>query len=349
MPSVGVPAASSVQLLGGHGLEPHERCLLGRNRGGQDRPARVRGRDVPELLRQVEAAPAEPAFALMRRLYPGWEITEGQGSTLGDGVYPPEGTVYAARWSGVEIVCDQGVIIDVPSQLREPLVAASRGRRLVLHAMHSVVDWLAFAVWEDGRLIRSLSLSPDSGIMENIGDPLPFELPYWAGDRPADVVPVAGRGGRRALSAGLPPPRPRGRGTARALRIRTGGLSRTWRHRRGEHPASWLHRAGPERSDSGRERSGAAKAHGSHGTTALLLDGARRDAHRAQSPLARTAGPGSGGRSPSREPLPWTAPHTHAPSPRKNPQVGGMVGLKGYFLPWFLTASIDAAAASGSR
>ncbi|MGW3628080.1 DUF6928 family protein, partial [Streptomyces sp. NPDC000880] len=29
--------------------------------------------------------------------------------------------------------------------------------------MHSVVDWLAFAVWEDGRLIRSLSLSPDDG------------------------------------------------------------------------------------------------------------------------------------------------------------------------------------------
>lgn len=46
--------------------------------------------DVPELLRQADAAPAEPAFALMRRLYPGWEITEGQGSTRGDGVYPPE-------------------------------------------------------------------------------------------------------------------------------------------------------------------------------------------------------------------------------------------------------------------
>lgn len=51
-----------------------------------------------------------------------------------------------------------------------------------LHAMHSVVDWLAFAVWEDGRLLRSLSLSPGSGIIENIGDPLAFERPYWAGE-----------------------------------------------------------------------------------------------------------------------------------------------------------------------
>ncbi|MBD0844760.1 hypothetical protein ICC28_39705 [Streptomyces sp. TRM68416] len=83
-------------------------------------------------------------------------------------------------------------MIDVPSQLPEHLVAASIGRRLVLHAMHSVVDWLAFAVWEDGHLVRSLSLSPDSGIIENTGEPLPFELPYWAGDRPAEIVPWPG-------------------------------------------------------------------------------------------------------------------------------------------------------------
>ncbi|WP_439145646.1 DUF6928 family protein [Streptomyces canus] len=33
--------------------------------------------------------------------------------------------------------------------------------------MHSVVGWFAFAAWGDGRLLRSLSLSPDSGIIEN--------------------------------------------------------------------------------------------------------------------------------------------------------------------------------------
>ncbi|WP_234325325.1 DUF6928 family protein [Streptomyces sp. NRRL WC-3626] len=91
-------------------------------------------------------------------------------------------------WPGVEVIGDQEVMIDAPSQLPEHLVAASAGRRLVLHAMHSVVDWLAFAVWEDGRLVRSLSLSPDSGIIENIGEPLPFELNYWAGDRPPYVI-----------------------------------------------------------------------------------------------------------------------------------------------------------------
>ena len=60
-------------------------------------------------------------------------------------------------------------------------------RNLYLHAMHSVSDWFAYAVWEgDGYLRRALSLSPDSGIIENLGRPLGFERPYWAGDHPVD-------------------------------------------------------------------------------------------------------------------------------------------------------------------
>jgi hypothetical protein len=51
--------------------------------------------------------------------------------------------------------------------------------------MHSVVDWFAYAAWQDGRLVRSISLSPDGGVLEDIGTPLPAEAPYWAGERPA--------------------------------------------------------------------------------------------------------------------------------------------------------------------
>ncbi|MER6484669.1 MULTISPECIES: DUF6928 family protein [Streptomyces] len=144
--------------------------------------------DVPGLLRHVGASDPERTSRMMRRLYPGCEIEEARGAVLGEAVYPPAGTACAASWPGVEVICDRRLMIDFPSRLPGHLVAASAGRRLVLHAMHSVVDWLAFAVWEGGRLIRSLSLSPDRGIIENIGQPLPFELPYWAGDRPANVV-----------------------------------------------------------------------------------------------------------------------------------------------------------------
>jgi hypothetical protein len=50
--------------------------------------------------------------------------------------------------------------------------------------MHSVVDWFAFAIWDHGQLVRSLSLCPDSGVMEDVGEKRPFEIPYWAGQYP---------------------------------------------------------------------------------------------------------------------------------------------------------------------
>ncbi|MFF7436982.1 DUF6928 family protein [Streptomyces sp. NPDC008122] len=108
---------------------------------------------------------------------------------LGEVTYPPDGLTYAASFQGVDLVCDRRLMFDRPSELPAHLLEAAAGRRVILHAMHSVSDWLAFAVWEDGRLVRSLSLSPDGGIVENIGDPFPFETPYWTGDRPVEFAP----------------------------------------------------------------------------------------------------------------------------------------------------------------
>jgi hypothetical protein len=58
-----------------------------------------------------------------------------------------------------------------------------------------MTDWLAFAVWEDGELIRSLNLSPGSGIMENTGEPYGFELHYRAGEHPAVMSAMSAIGG----------------------------------------------------------------------------------------------------------------------------------------------------------
>ncbi|MEU0492456.1 hypothetical protein ABZ249_24770 [Nocardiopsis sp. NPDC006139] len=150
--------------------------------------------DTAELLRRVrpDAADRERTDALVRRLHPGAEVAADGGYNLAEGSYPPEGTVNAGVWPGLDVICGRAFMCDRPSELPAHLVAASAGRRLVLHAMHSVVDWLAFAVWEDGRLLRSFSVSPDGGVMEDIGEPLPFEAPYRSGDRPADVVPWPG-------------------------------------------------------------------------------------------------------------------------------------------------------------
>jgi len=53
-----------------------------------------------------------------------------------------------------------------------------------------VVDWFAYAIWDDGVLLRSLSLAPGTGVIEDIGAPQPFEARFWAGEHP--VIPVRG-------------------------------------------------------------------------------------------------------------------------------------------------------------
>ncbi|GGP87358.1 DUF6928 family protein [Streptomyces sindenensis] len=113
-----------------------------------------------------------------------------KGDVLGESTYPPERLTYVASFPGVDLVCDRRLMFDRPSELPADLLGAAAGRRVILHAIHSVSDWLAFAVWQEGRLRRSLSLSPDGGIVENIGDPSPFEMPYWAGDRPVEFDPA---------------------------------------------------------------------------------------------------------------------------------------------------------------
>ncbi|MFF4341312.1 DUF6928 family protein [Kitasatospora sp. NPDC001540] len=146
---------------------------------------------IANLLQGASKGEIDGAAALVARVRPGHRIDADNEEAweLADALYPPEGTICALSAPGLDLVCDQEVMLDRPSELPQHLVAASQGRRLYLHAMHSVVDWLAFAVWDDGKLVRSLSLSPDNGIIEDIGERLPFELPYWEGRHPVEPYP----------------------------------------------------------------------------------------------------------------------------------------------------------------
>jgi hypothetical protein len=146
--------------------------------------------DLRAALRGVTTAPQADAEALVRRVHPGHTVTAVAGRDLWEAVYPPDEVTFAISLPGVDLLCDGRLVLDRPSGLPERLVEMAAGRRIVMHAMHSVVDWFAFAIWENGKLVRSLSLSPDSGIIENIGAPLSFERSYWAGEFP--VEPVSG-------------------------------------------------------------------------------------------------------------------------------------------------------------
>jgi len=137
----------------------------------------------PALRGAVDADPAK-VLALVRGMHPGYEVTPIGDGVLGEDTYPPDDTSYATVLAGAELFCDRRLVCDRPSQLPARLLRAGADRRIIMHGMHSVSDWLCFAVWENGSLVRSLSVSPDGGIGENIGEPYDFERPYWAGERP---------------------------------------------------------------------------------------------------------------------------------------------------------------------
>ena len=117
-------------------------------------------------------------------LFPGERL-----ELIGDGdlsyTCPPDDELHIGCFPGVSIVAAKEFGIDYPSKLPQRFIAAGGNGVVTLHAMHSVVDWFAYAMWTNGKLVRSLSLSPDSGIMEDIGQRLPFEQPYWSGEYPA--------------------------------------------------------------------------------------------------------------------------------------------------------------------
>ncbi|MFT4126947.1 MAG: hypothetical protein QM662_12060 [Gordonia sp. (in: high G+C Gram-positive bacteria)] len=76
----------------------------------------------------------------------------------------------------VQILATEAVALDRPSELEQRYLDAAAGRQTFLFAMHSVVDYGAFAWWDAaGTLKRSISASAEHGIVENIGTALPFE------------------------------------------------------------------------------------------------------------------------------------------------------------------------------
>jgi hypothetical protein len=132
---------------------------------------------MPELDRAA-------TLQLAKKLFKGERL-----ELLGDGVLcftcPPDDELHVGCFAGVSVIAAKEFGIDYPSTLPQAFIEAGGSGKVYLHAMHSAVDWFAFALWSNGTLIRSLSLSPDSGILEEIGQRLSFEEPYWSGQHPA--------------------------------------------------------------------------------------------------------------------------------------------------------------------
>ena len=141
-------------------------------------------KDVPETLKSRPTIDRDASAALARKLFPTHPLKPLEDGTIAS-VCPPGDEIMVACFPGVSVVSAVEFGIDYPSKLPKEFLEPAARETVYLHAMHSVVDWFAFAVWKGGSLQRALSLSPDSGIMEDIGARLTFELPYWEGKHPA--------------------------------------------------------------------------------------------------------------------------------------------------------------------
>jgi hypothetical protein len=91
----------------------------------------------------------------------------------------------ASCFPGLTILAAGELAVDFPSRIDTRFLDLEQGRTVHIHLMHSVVEWFAYAIWKDGQWLRSLSVSPDGGVIEDIGERHAFEAPFWSGERPA--------------------------------------------------------------------------------------------------------------------------------------------------------------------
>lgn len=140
--------------------------------------------DAGALLRDRPSLDRDAAARLVARLFPKDRLYP-DGEVDLTHTYPADDEVLAACYPGLSIMVARDFGLDRPSQLPRRFIQSAGASDVMVHAMHSVVDWFGFAVWKQGQLCRSLSLSPDSGILENSGEPLSVEMPYWNGGHPA--------------------------------------------------------------------------------------------------------------------------------------------------------------------
>lgn len=140
-------------------------------------------RNVGETLKDSPHGDRDATLQLAKTLFPKDKL-----EPIGEGdlsyTCPPNDEVHIGCFPGVSIIAAKEFGIDHPSKLPKSFISHGRNGTIYLHAMHSVVDWLAYAKWVNGQLVRSLSLAPDSGVLEDVGKRFAFEEPFWAGQHP---------------------------------------------------------------------------------------------------------------------------------------------------------------------
>jgi hypothetical protein len=140
--------------------------------------------DVPSILSEHPEIDRGKTEQLAKTAFPKHRIRTLEDATLLT-TCPRGSKLVAGCFPRVAILAAKEFGIDYPSKLDGRFVGLIGSKKTYLFAMHSTVDFFAYAIWESGVLMRSISISPETGITEDIGERLSFEVPFWEGKHPA--------------------------------------------------------------------------------------------------------------------------------------------------------------------
>ncbi|MEV0947799.1 hypothetical protein [Rhodococcus sp. NPDC049939] len=135
----------------------------------------------------------EDARQFATRLFPSSEPTPAGSVPLSEAAaLDATGTVYIGCYPGLTVVCGIDVAVPRPSTLPETHICPTGFAKTYYVASKPEKEWGSFAMWDEGILTRSFSATPVH-IHEDLGIPLLWEKPFWAGDfplqHPAEVLP----------------------------------------------------------------------------------------------------------------------------------------------------------------
>ncbi|WP_436850216.1 DUF6928 family protein [Streptomyces monashensis] len=100
------------------------------------------------------------------------------------GVWPEDGTACVASFPRFDVICSRKIARDHPSDIASEAARLAGMRNAYAICMESSRDWVSILAWSPAGVIRAVSLSPGEGVIEDAGQRLPFEDPFWEGRHP---------------------------------------------------------------------------------------------------------------------------------------------------------------------
>ena len=142
----------------------------------------IQSTDSPiETLSNSPVLDRKRSLEIAESLFPEYILKPVNDESLSS-VYPADDILLVGNFGDTTVIIARELACDKPSEMYPGYILDSG--TTTLHCSHSYSDWFAFGHWVDGKLRRSLSISSEDATMEDEGERMGFEKPYWDGEFP---------------------------------------------------------------------------------------------------------------------------------------------------------------------